>query len=358
MSGYVYILTNISLIGLVKIGFTERDPFARASELQTTGVPTPFEVLAAIHVFAPMAVEYRIHHRLAENRVSDSREFFRVDASLALKVLYEESIDTACIDNSTITSLEFQGSKTVQKDSIESALELFEPGKLFNPLAGKLMMERLAKRGEARACLYLARQLIVPHSGFIQQNQRKRFERLISVAAEADLAESFYWLGVSSHRPYPTNPSPTFYFDAWLRRLNKDERIESAAKVIRKSVERRHFTLPNVLCEEGFTTIYREILETLWINFSEHFKIIDEALKESEFNRVTSEAWRRVSILEYWRYNVNADKIRLDLSAYCCYVSFIKKELSINLEEPGLSYYNEVIKKKSSSGDRYFSWSE
>jgi hypothetical protein len=43
--GFIYILINPSMAGLVKIGKTTRDPEARAKELsQATGVPTPFYV--------------------------------------------------------------------------------------------------------------------------------------------------------------------------------------------------------------------------------------------------------------------------------------------------------------------------
>src|SRR5688572_6679317 len=41
--GYLYVLINPSLPGLVKIGKTNRDPEQRAAELSAaTGVPTPF----------------------------------------------------------------------------------------------------------------------------------------------------------------------------------------------------------------------------------------------------------------------------------------------------------------------------
>ncbi len=44
-NGYVYVLMNSSMRGLVKIGKTEREPEERAKELSaSTGVPTPFMV--------------------------------------------------------------------------------------------------------------------------------------------------------------------------------------------------------------------------------------------------------------------------------------------------------------------------
>ena len=48
--GYVYILTNPSMPGLVKVGKTTTTPNQRMSELHSTGVPTPFELEFSISV--------------------------------------------------------------------------------------------------------------------------------------------------------------------------------------------------------------------------------------------------------------------------------------------------------------------
>ena len=48
MPNIVYVLTNPAMPGLVKIGMTDRDDVKRRmSDLYTTGVPLPFECLAA-----------------------------------------------------------------------------------------------------------------------------------------------------------------------------------------------------------------------------------------------------------------------------------------------------------------------
>lgn len=81
--GFVYILTNPSMPGLVKIGKTTRDPERRAAELDQTGVPTPFQVEDS--VFAPDCGELERHmHKVFDDcRVSAGREFFRIDADIA-----------------------------------------------------------------------------------------------------------------------------------------------------------------------------------------------------------------------------------------------------------------------------------
>ena len=54
--GYVYALINSSLIGLVKVGKTIKDPEIRAKEISSdTGVPTPF--IVAFKVFVRNAIK-------------------------------------------------------------------------------------------------------------------------------------------------------------------------------------------------------------------------------------------------------------------------------------------------------------
>jgi hypothetical protein len=86
MSGYVYVLSNPAMPGLVKIGFTEGQPSERAMELsRPTGVPAPFEVEAFFPTDTPLNDEYRIHSELAECR-SGRKEFFRVGVQAAITV--------------------------------------------------------------------------------------------------------------------------------------------------------------------------------------------------------------------------------------------------------------------------------
>lgn len=81
---YLYVLTNVSLPGIVKIGKTDRSPHKRAKELSAfTGVPTEFTVFRAFQVRDSTSAESRIHERLADYRVSENREFFRIEPEAA-----------------------------------------------------------------------------------------------------------------------------------------------------------------------------------------------------------------------------------------------------------------------------------
>ena len=77
MAGWVYILSNPAMPGLLKIGYTDRDPFARAKEIsQATGVPFDFIVEYQIYVSHPYELEQKTHKLLHNHRVNDNREFF------------------------------------------------------------------------------------------------------------------------------------------------------------------------------------------------------------------------------------------------------------------------------------------
>lgn len=88
VSGYVYVLSNESLPGVLKVGMTSRDPFTRAMELRTTGVPTPFRVEFCLMTTRPAALEQALHHRFEPQRIHAGREFFRVSVREVVEAVY------------------------------------------------------------------------------------------------------------------------------------------------------------------------------------------------------------------------------------------------------------------------------
>jgi magnesium-transporting ATPase (P-type) len=89
--GWVYVLTNEHMPGVVKIGQTANDPKNRASELHTTGVPSGFvvEYQALFDDYA--RIERSVHRALVEHRVSSNREFFRIDVARAILAIRDAS---------------------------------------------------------------------------------------------------------------------------------------------------------------------------------------------------------------------------------------------------------------------------
>ena len=85
--GYVYILSNPSMPGLLKIGKTCRSARARADELYQTGVPTPFRVEYEVRAPDCDKLEADVHASLSDDRVNPDREFFRCDISAASAVI-------------------------------------------------------------------------------------------------------------------------------------------------------------------------------------------------------------------------------------------------------------------------------
>lgn len=88
--GFVYVLSNPSMPGIVKIGRSTRHPELRAQELYKTssGVPEPFVLEFAIYAkYDHEEHEEQIHESFKQFRVNGSREFFRVEVELAVEVM-------------------------------------------------------------------------------------------------------------------------------------------------------------------------------------------------------------------------------------------------------------------------------
>jgi T5orf172 domain len=97
MAEIVYIITNETMPGLVKIGMTNADLAGRLRSLYQTGVPLPFELFYACEVSNAASVESRLHDAFGDHRISKSREFFRiaperVKAALSLAAIREVTL--------------------------------------------------------------------------------------------------------------------------------------------------------------------------------------------------------------------------------------------------------------------------
>jgi hypothetical protein len=76
--GFVYVLSNDSMPGIFKIGFTLKHPRERMEELsRATACPTPFDLAGYIGCEDPQHAEQSIHRDLASYRVNHAREFFK-----------------------------------------------------------------------------------------------------------------------------------------------------------------------------------------------------------------------------------------------------------------------------------------
>lgn len=100
--GYLYILSNKSMPGLLKIGRTDRRPETRAKELTSaTGVPLAFEIEFSVLVYDSIAAERFVHGSLEAKglRFSLNREFFRVSLEEATELLRQSSIQAFSVED-------------------------------------------------------------------------------------------------------------------------------------------------------------------------------------------------------------------------------------------------------------------
>jgi hypothetical protein len=88
-SGYVYVLSNPAMPGVVKIGKTTTSVQQRMRELNTTGIPTPFELELSIHVENCHDAELRSHRALKHCRKNSGREFFKISPKNAITTILE-----------------------------------------------------------------------------------------------------------------------------------------------------------------------------------------------------------------------------------------------------------------------------
>jgi hypothetical protein len=108
--GYVYVLTNESLPGLVKIGFTTQAPQKRCDDLYTTGMPSKYRPYFFTFVEDAPAVEEAVHVALYNNRNNMDREFFNIDPASAVEsikkeeLLYRADLHKAMYSNKTKTA--------------------------------------------------------------------------------------------------------------------------------------------------------------------------------------------------------------------------------------------------------------
>jgi len=94
--GIVYVVTNDSMPGMVKIGVTEKEDIKeRLKELDNTSVPTPFRFYYGIKSDRYKEIEKLLHITFSKSRIRDKREFFAIEPEhvvAAIKISGSEEI--------------------------------------------------------------------------------------------------------------------------------------------------------------------------------------------------------------------------------------------------------------------------
>lgn len=82
VKGWVYVISNAAMPGILKIGFSLKDPMLRAQELANTGSPHPYEVEYEVLIENPREVE-QLAHKLLQKKL-EGKKWFRCSLEEAI----------------------------------------------------------------------------------------------------------------------------------------------------------------------------------------------------------------------------------------------------------------------------------
>ena len=85
MKGWVYIISNKSMPGLLKIGYSMKDPEIRAIELDGTGIPHKYVVDYEVLVEDPYSIEQAVHKKL--KKYWEAKEWFNCNIEKAIATI-------------------------------------------------------------------------------------------------------------------------------------------------------------------------------------------------------------------------------------------------------------------------------
>jgi hypothetical protein len=94
-AGYVYVLSNPAMPGVVKVGRSIHGGSSRGRSLYQTGVPVPYVLEFEIYTKDHEWLEAQAHKSLRFNRVNPDREFFKCppnDAIEEILSIYSERL--------------------------------------------------------------------------------------------------------------------------------------------------------------------------------------------------------------------------------------------------------------------------
>ena len=97
MRGWVYVISNPAMPGLVKVGYSTKDPDSRAEELNHTGSPQPYIVEYEILIEEPRDIEQKTHKRLSP--FSAGKEWFQCSVQEAAIAIRQASNGRAILEN-------------------------------------------------------------------------------------------------------------------------------------------------------------------------------------------------------------------------------------------------------------------
>lgn len=210
--GYIYVLINPSLDGLVKIGKTTRSPENRVNELSSaTGVPTPFQLVYWAEFEDCDSAERVLHNVFTERgvRVSDNREFFRIKPHEVIPVILTLQQGMSPLEHKThLTQHEDESSQINNASLIESLVTDAKAhltggaGKFQDVSKSIAIFKKAFNLGSVEACLNLG---VIYRDNDNVKNLQKSKEYLLhgiergALASHAELGITFSLLNEISN---------------------------------------------------------------------------------------------------------------------------------------------------------------
>lgn len=244
-SGYLYALANQSMPGIIKIGCTSRDPFERAKELRSTGVPTSFQVLIAVFTNDMKGSEAAIHTILESRgrRVDNGREFFAVELGELMSLLPQVLDDNTRSEYSENTepthpvlldqAKRYHYGDRLSPPDFKKALKLYrESARQGSIEACTILMEAYkngigVKKSEENFQYYFSR-----INEIKQDAEKERIERIRSITTNPEvvrlLTNKYYSSAITNCLPR---------FEVNVLKFIVSENINTVSEVISRSLE-------------------------------------------------------------------------------------------------------------------------
>lgn len=142
--GYVYVLSNPSMKGLVKIGRSETGGNLRARSLHSTGVPTPFHLEFELLADDAAWLEQAVHERLENFRVHQGREFFKCPPHFAIEAILGEF--ASAMDLAVCAADDFQAVEAAERLSYVVEEHPVTVCQAFNFIDKQSLLDALKRR--------------------------------------------------------------------------------------------------------------------------------------------------------------------------------------------------------------------
>ena len=127
--GWIYVLSNTSMPGLLKVGMTSSNVAERVDVLSSsTSVPTRFNLEVSYEVPDIVKAEFEIHSTLSPFRYNENREFFQLGIEAA-KALIEAKLKLSTIVHSIPLGTRGHG-KIIRDARLKAGLSQREMAKL------------------------------------------------------------------------------------------------------------------------------------------------------------------------------------------------------------------------------------